>query len=183
MGRSYKLWDGGDLSDTRQGEPLAWLADGSLLAVLRPIDSASESAGYDGSHARVAKAGDPGDQGILSVVDRAGRSIVQVPDWLASTLGVYAFSPDGHYLAGCFADPNNLRASDRMRVIDVQTGSVSALIGSDCFWNGTGWGEDDRLYGSGPSRPQAWTPDGGATDLGLAKWLTVTPALNGNLAI
>lgn len=168
--RSYQVWINGSLSDPRPGEPLAWANDGSKLAVLMPTGPAP---------------GAGGDQGTIALVDASGQTTAQVPGWIAVTFDVYRFSPDGRYLAACLAEPDKPMQAPAIHVIDTTDGSVSSSVGSDCRWNGVGWGAATTLYVSseGSGSPVSWTPDTGAESLSLGKQEIVSPALNGNLAV
>ena len=168
-GQSYKVWDKGVLSDWRQGNPLSWSADGSELALLTEKETA---AGQDG-----------GPEGPLTIVDRARNTAAQILDWFGEEYGNdYLFSSDGRYLAGCLSDSLDQRPTI-IRAIDLASGTVSGPIGTGCVWNGIGWGPADKLYVSDLVSPQVWTPESGATDLGLSRTTFVAPALNGSLAI
>ena len=185
QGDTYKVWDHGVLSDWRTGEPLAWSADGSLLAVLIPNFNVSAGGGSGTTLGTAVEAGDPGDQGTIAIVDRTGREILHVADWVASTFeDVLAFSPDDRYLAACLQDANDLRSEPTIRVIDVQTGSVSEALPNGCDYRGTGWTDGPSLYISdGIKPPHVWTPGDGIKSLGITDHDLVTPSLDGNLAV
>ena len=163
--RTYTIWDQGTMSDQLPGEPLAWSADGSTLAVLRPTETAKVV-----------------DVGTLSNVDKSGRQRLDVPNWLATTWAPYVFSPDGQYLAACLQPADALRAPPEIHVIDLSSGTVSDNVGKVCLDFGTAWGPDSTLYVSDATGPPVvWTRQGMSrldTTFGWA-----TPALNGNLAL
>lgn len=162
---TYRVWDGLAMSEARPGEPLAWSADGSKLAILANTTPAKI-----------------GNDGTLSIVDVWGQTLLDVPGWIAGTHEPYVFSPDGAYLAACVQPSDDLHVVPDVHVVDSTTGAVSDSVGENgCFDYAVGWGPDSSLFVSeiGGS-PVVWTPRG-TSRLGTSfDW--ATPALNGNLA-
>ena len=178
LGDTYKVWDNGVLSDWRQGEPLAWSADGTMLAVLMPKLVGLRPGGSMSTLASIVNAGDPSDHGDLVVVDRQGDDVLRIPGLVASTFAPYVFSPDGRYLAACLS--NRSDTIDAMRVIDTQTGSITDVAQS-CAYE-VGWSDEPRLYlSSALGSPIAWTPEEGVTPTSLPDETSVAVAPNGDL--
>lgn len=178
QGDTYKVWDHGVLSDWRRGEPLAWSADGTMLAVLMPRLGGLRPGGSISTLATVVTAGDPSDHGDLVIVDRQGDEVLKIPGLVASTFAPYVFSPDGRYLAACLS---NLSGSgEAMRVIDTQTGSGTDVT-QGCA-DGLGWSDEPRLYlSSALGSPIAWTSNEGVTQTLLPDETSVAVAPNGDL--
>jgi Tol biopolymer transport system component len=164
--RTYTIWDQGTMSDQLPGEPLAWSADGSKLAVLKPTETIKVV-----------------DLGTLSIVDKSGRELLDVPNWVATTWAPYVFSPDGAYIAACLQPADGPRTTPEIHVVDLNSGNVSSCVGKNCIDFGATWGQDSHLFVSDATgrAPVVWTPQGISrldTTFGWA-----TPALNGNLAL
>ena len=163
IGTTYRVWNGSGLSKVRQGVPLSWTADASLLAVLMPL----QGGGYGGS----------GLDGTLAVVDAAGATQFEVPGWVGDAYGVATFSPDGSYLAACLAAADG---SDppQVRVINVQAKSISSSAGQCGI---VSWSASNSLLTSDGS-PTLWTPTAGATDAGLGDQTFATISSDGKIA-
>lgn len=170
VGTSYRVWEDGVLSDARQGEPLAWSADGAKLALLEPTGHAPGAAG---------------DEGLVKVVTRQGASLISVDGWLATTnSGVNLFSPGGRYLAVCLSDANVSQDTPAVRVIDTETGTVSESLPNGCAYNGSAWANDGTLYASdGVNPPHQWTPEDGVELVGISEAKLVTPGTDGDIAV
>jgi hypothetical protein len=110
----YVVLSGGAESDARDGYPVAWSRDGSLLAIIHPT-------------------GPPPPRGVgsqvtgwIEVVGSAGQSVVKASSantWISSEM---AFTPDGSRLA--FQDDTHAAdGRDEIGVLTVATGQVQML--------------------------------------------------------
>ena len=165
IGKTYRVWNGAELSNVRHGVPLTWTADASMLAVLTPL----QGGGYGGS----------GLDGTPAVVDASGAVLFELPGWAGDAYDVFSLSPDGAYAAACLAAADGSDPS-QIRVIDVKAKAIVSSIGKCGI---ASWSASDTLLSAdGIAAPTLWTPTGGPSNPGLGDQTWATISADGKIA-
>ena len=165
IGKTYRVWDGSGLSKIRDGVPLAWSADTSMLGVLTPL----QGGGYGGS----------GLDGTPAVVDASGGVLFELPGWAGDAYGIFRFSPDGAYAAACLAAADGSDPS-QIRVIDVKAKAIVSSLGKCGI---ASWSASDALLSAdGIAAPTLWTPTAGPSNPGLGDQTWATISADGKIA-
>jgi hypothetical protein len=162
VGATYRVWDGSQLSEPRNGLPVAWAPDGSHLAILVPRSPAEAARGL----------------GTLNFVDADGAIMSTLTDWVGAATGLFRSSPDGRYLAACLLSPDDsVRA---LHVVDIASSTVSEPVGECGF---ASWTRANVLYSSDASNPATrWSVTDGVVAVGTAAATFVEVSLPGAVA-
>jgi hypothetical protein len=148
------------------GWPMAWSADGTLLAFLTPVGTA-RGEGPAGSTTRLAAA--TVRPASLAIRRFPGNAPVPLPDVTVDSAFDPTFSPDGRWLTGLGGDI----------LIDLQSGTVHTLPSSPA-----GWTPDGDLVLRGSDQVSVlWQPGGSTTGTGLPPGLPVYGPLPGEVAL
>jgi hypothetical protein len=150
----FRVWDGGRMSSRIPGVPLAWSANGDLLAVLLP---ASQTPAALPSSGRLA-------------IERPDGTIVRELShtWVDSmTASGLAFSADDQYLAACVSvEGASEWPACSVSVVDIGSGSVSSVAPGGSIFT---WLPDDALLVSGlGTNPSKWDHGHAAAGVGPA---------------
>jgi len=143
----------GSLSKPRDGDPVTWSRDGSLLAVyhataLAPVPSDVQ----------------PVSLGSLEIVRSTGESVVSTGTSTFAGPSAAAFSPDGARLA-FYYDTQPLTGAAQMAILEIRSGHVTVVPESGPLT----WASDDQLlfaftstdYGKTPSAIMSWSAASG----------------------
>jgi len=142
----------GSVSKPRDGDPVAWSRDGSMLAVYHATALAPEPSGVE-----------PPTLGSLEIVRPTGERVASTQKPSFANPGALAFSPDGARVAFTY-DTAPLRGTPQIAVMEIRTGHVTMLPQSGPLT----WASNDELLFAYTST------DYGKTPAGIMSWSAVT---------
>ena len=139
----------GSVSKPRDGEPLAWSRDGTMLAVYHATALAPEPSGVQAEPI-----------GSLEVVRSTGESVASTHKLSFTDPYGAAFSPDGALVAFLY-DAQPLNGTPQIAILEIGSGHVTIVPESGPLT----WASDDQLlfaytstdYGKTPAGIRAWS--------------------------
>jgi hypothetical protein len=139
----------GSVSKPRDGDPVGWSRDGSMLAVYHATGLAPEPSGVERPTI-----------GSLEIVRPTGEHVASTQKLSFASPSAIAFSPDGARLAFGY-DAAPLKGTGQTAVLEIRTGHVTIIPESGPLT----WASSDQLlvaytsidYGKTPSAIMAWS--------------------------